>query len=92
MHILIGVLVGLFRGDVEVMGAIKDRQRGVQYKFRGLNVWPPGGSTGGEYQLAPYSRAQCHIVRRYNCAIVAPKRLAGWLTLMSESRGHRKVW
>lgn len=81
MHILIGVLVGLFGGDVEVMGAIKDRQRDVQYKLRGLDVSPYlGGSTCGEDQLAitpPYSRAQCRIVRRYNCAIVAPKRLAG---------------
>lgn len=91
MHILIGVLVGLFRGDVEVMGAINDRQRDVQYKLRGLDVSPYlGRSTGGEYQLAitPHtSRAQRRIVRRYNCAIVAPKA-AGWLTLISEPRGQ----
>lgn len=81
MHILIGVLVGLFRGDVEVMGAIKDRQRDVQYKLRGLDVSPYlGGSTGGEYQLAITPHTVEHSVASYAGTIARsspPKRLAG---------------
>lgn len=65
---------------MEVMGAIKDRQRDVQYKLRGLDVSPYlGGSTCGEDQLAITPHTVEHSVASYAGTIARSSPQSGWL-------------